>query len=234
MRFEDFSTKGNVGYSKELNPAAWEGDELKREVRVKLLTVAKIFIKYLEIPNFKFNDIILTGSMANYNWTKYSDFDLHIITDYSALECDDIAEAFYKAKKQIWNDAHDITIKGHEIEMYVEDSASPPVSQGIYSVLNKKWISKPSYKKPSINDDAVERKAKSIAQIIDKTIDRDSDPEELEQLISKIRHMRQSGLDKDGEFSTENLAFKILRNQGYIDKLYQAKDQAIDTTLSIK
>lgn len=234
MRFEDFSVKNNVGYNQKLNPAAWDGDELKLEVRVKLLTVSKIFIKYLEIPNFKFNDIILTGSMANYNWTKYSDFDLHIITDYSALECDDIAEAFYKAKKQIWNDAHDITIKGHEIEMYVEDSASPPVSQGIYSVLNKKWISKPSYKKPSINDDAVERKAKSIAQIIDKTIDRDSDPEELEQLISKIRHMRQSGLDKDGEFSTENLAFKILRNQGYIDKLYQAKDQAIDTTLSIK
>lgn len=234
MRFEDLSADKNIGYHKHLNPIAWEGKNLKLEVRVKLLTVAKLFIKYLEIPNFELDDIVLTGSMANFNWTKYSDFDLHVVTDYSALECDDIAEAFYKAKKQIWNDSHDITIRGHEIEMYIEDTASPPVSQGIYSVLNGQWIARPTYRRPSINDDAVTKKAETIAQIIDKTIEKDTGHKDLEQLISKIRHMRQSGLDKSGEFSTENLAFKILRNQGYIEKLYNAKDRAIDTSLSIK
>jgi hypothetical protein len=234
MRFEDLSTSANIGYHTELNPAAWNNDELKLEVRVKLLTIAKLFVKYLEIPNFQVNDVVLTGSMSNYNWTKYSDFDLHVITDYDALECDDIAEAFYRAKKQIWNDAHDITINGHEVELYIEDSATPPVSQGIYSILQGKWLSKPAYRKPSINDDAVTKRATVIAQIIDKTISDSPTPHDLEQLAGKIKHMRQSGLAKDGEFSTENLAFKILRNQGYIDKLHQAKNQAIDSQLSIK
>ena len=145
MRFEDLSTKANIGYHKQLNPAAWDGDSLHRQVRLRLLTIAKIFVKYLEIPNFKVEDVVLTGSMSNYNWTKFSDFDLHIVTDYAALECDDIAEAFYKAKKRIWNDQHDITINGHEVEMYVEDSATPPVSQGIFSILNNQWVSKPTF-----------------------------------------------------------------------------------------
>ena len=140
MRFEDLSTKANIGYHKQLNPAAWKDGSLHREVRLRLLTIAKIFVKYLEIPNFKVEDVVLTGSMANFNWTKFSDFDLHIVTDYDSLECDDIAEAFYNAKKRIWNDEHNITINGHEVEMYIEDSATPPVSQGIFSILNNSII----------------------------------------------------------------------------------------------
>lgn len=233
MRFEDLSAKANVRYHTELNPVAWNDSELKLEVRVKLLTIAKLFVKYLEIPNFKVEDIVLTGSMVNFNWTKYSDFDLHVITDYSALQCDDIAEAFYRAKKQIWNDAHDITIGGHEVEMYVEDSATPPVSQGVYSVLSGQWLSKPVYKQPSINDQAVTQKATVLAQIIDRAVSSDPDPKELEKIAEKIKHMRRAGLDQGGEFSVENLAFKVLRNQGYIDKLHDAKNQAMDKALSL-
>jgi len=233
MRFEDLSAKSNISYHSELNPAAWEGDKLKLEVRVKLLAIAKLFIKYLDIPNFETIDIVLTGSMANYNWTKYSDFDLHIITDYSNLECDDIAEEFYRAKKQLWNAAHDITINGHEVELYVEDSKTPPVSQGVYSVLNGKWINKPTYKIPSINDRVVTQKARILANIIDRTINSNTTVDELEKISNKIKQMRRSGLDKGGEFSIENLAFKILRNQGYIDKLRNAKNRIFDKELSI-
>lgn len=232
MKFEELSTKGNVGYHKQLNPAAWENGALRREVRLRLLTIAKIFIKYLEIPNFKAEDIVLTGSMANFNWTKFSDFDLHIVTDYNALECDDLAEAFYNAKKRIWNDEHDITINGHEVEMYVEDSASPPVSQGIFSILKNEWISKPTYSPPKINDAAVSAKANALAQLISKSLDGNED--DLSTVIDKIYKMRQAGLDAHGEFSTENLAFKILRNQGYLDKLHRARTQAQDRRLSIK
>ena len=232
MRFEDLSAKANIGYHENLNPAAWDNGELHREVKLRLLTIAKIFIKYLEIPNFKTEDIVLTGSMANYNWTKFSDFDLHIVTDYDALECDDLAEAFYHAKKRIWNDQHDITINGHEVEMYVEDSASPPVSQGIFSILKNQWVSKPTYNPPKINDGAISAKANAIAQLIDKSLDGDED--DMAKVIDKIYQMRQAGLDKNGEFSTENLTFKVLRNQGYIDKLRKAQTQAQDRKLSIK
>ncbi len=232
MKFEELSTKGNIGYNKNLNPAAWDEDQLKREVRLRLLTIAKIFVKYLDIPNFKAEDVVLTGSMANYNWTKFSDFDLHIVTDYSALECDDLAETFYNAKKRIWNDEHDITINGHEVEMYVEDSATPPVSQGIFSILKNKWLSKPTYSPPKIDDSAVAAKANALAQLITKSLDGDED--DLTIVIDKIYKMRQAGLDANGEFSTENLAFKILRNQGYLDKLHRARTQAQDRRLSIK
>lgn len=229
---DKFSTKHNVGYHEELNPAAWDSDAMKKEVRLKLLQIAKVFIEYLEIPNFKPIDIVLTGSLANYNWTQYSDFDLHVITDYDTLECDDIAEAFYQAKKRIWNDEHDITINGHEVELYVEDVNRPPVSQGIFSVLNNKWIKQPDYNPPKINDTAVEYKASALAQLIDKSLG--GDPEDLSRVLAKVYKMRQAGLDAGGEFSTENLAFKVLRNQGYIDKLKKAKAQAQDRLLSLK
>ncbi len=103
MRAGDF-VAGNVAYNEQLSPLAWEGNELRLPVRVALLKAAKFFTDYLDIPNFRVIDVVLTGSMANYNYTKYSDFDLHVITRYSDLECDDLAEAFYRAKKSIWND----------------------------------------------------------------------------------------------------------------------------------
>lgn len=233
MRFEDLTAKANIGYHDNLNPAAWDGDQLKREVRLKLLMIAKVFIKYLDIPNFKVEDVVLTGSMANFNWTKYSDFDLHVVTDYDTLECDDLAEAFYNAKKKLWNIEHDITINEHEVEMYVEDNDQPAISQGSFSILKNEWINKPEYNPPKIDDSAVTSKAMSIAQIIDKVISK-NDEDALSKVIEKIYKMRQSGLDDEGEFSTENLAFKVLRNQGYLDKLHKARTAIQDHRLSIK
>lgn len=231
---EDLSAKSNISYHDTLNPAGWEGEEMIPEVRKRLLEIAKVFISYLEIENFKLKDVVLTGSNANYNWTQYSDFDVHVVTDYKKLNCDDIAEAFYNAKKKIWNDAHDITVNGHDVEMYVEDAASPPVSQGMYSLITGEWLSKPTFDPPKINDSAVTAKAKSFAQLIDKSINKRESSADLEALQQKIRNMRRAGLDEAGEFSTENLAYKVLRNQGYLDKLHNAIHSAQDRELSIK
>ena len=109
----------NIAYNKTLAPEAFRGVNLRSEVRYKLLQSAQQFIDYLEIPNFKLLDVILTGSMANFNYTKFSDFDVHIVTRYRDLDCDDLAEAFYLAKKKIWNDDHDVIVRGHEVELYV-------------------------------------------------------------------------------------------------------------------
>lgn len=230
MRHSDIVTD-NVAYHNELSPVAWDGDQLKLEVEVSLLRAAKFFVEYLEIPDFRIIDIVLTGSMANYNYTRHSDFDLHVVTRYSDLECDDLAEAFYRAKKSIWNDAHDITINGHEVELYVEDVEEPPVSAGMYSLLQDRWIMTPEYRPPSINDSAIKLKVQDLIKQINVAVDRADDPNDIKRIIDKIRKMRRSGLDSEGEFGVENLTFKILRNLGYIDKLtaqfHYQQDQAI-------
>jgi deoxyribodipyrimidine photolyase len=233
MRAKDF-VRNNVAYHKELNPVAWEGSEMIPEVRDRLLEIADRFVSYLEIPNFTVEDIVLTGSNANYNWTKFSDFDIHVVTNYSDLQCDDLAEAFYRAKKKIWNDEHDITIYGYDTELYVEDVKQPPVSEGVYSILNDHWLSTPKYHQPTIDSPAVNAKVADLKKQIESAITTADDPMDLKRLSEKIRKMRQAGLDQGGEFSVENLAFKVLRNMKYLDKLSKAFHQQQDDQLSLK
>jgi hypothetical protein len=230
MRARDL-TKGSIAYHDTLNQDVWKGHELRIDVRYKLLEIAKRFIEYLEVPNFKLEDIILRGSLVNYNYTQYSDFDLHVVTDFSTLDCD-ITEAFYLAKKKIWNDEHDITIKGHEVELYVEDRAAKNVSEGTYSVLDADWLRIPKYQQPDINDRAVSAKARDLIAQINRAVKQGS-IEDITRLQDKIRLMRQAGLDRGGEFSTENLAYKIIRNKKFLDKLYKTKNQRFDQELSL-
>jgi hypothetical protein len=230
MKAQEF-VQTNVAYHNELNPVAWQGTNLKLEVRYKLLSAAKVFIDYLEVPGFQVLDVVLTGSMANYNYTKFSDFDVHVVTKYADLQCDNLAKAFYTAKKQIWNDAHNISIKGHEVELYVEDIEEPPVSGGVFGLLDNKWLTKPSYNPPQINNSAVNAKVRDLITQIQYAIQGDST--DIKHVMDKIKHMRRAGLDKNGEFSVENLAFKILRNEGYIEKLYNAFTQRQDSELSL-
>jgi len=233
MRARDF-VKRNIAYHQQLNPVAWRGNDLRPEVREHLLKIAEIFEHYLEIPNFEVQDIVLTGSMANYNYTQYSDFDLHVVTNYNDLQCDDVAEALYRAKKDIWNNQHDISIRGHEVELYIEDTATPPVSGGVYSLLNDAWIKEPEYNPPTINNTAVNAKVTDLIKQITVAIATADDPADLKRIRDRLRIMRRSGLDREGEFGVENLAFKILRNQGYLDQLNQAYLNQQDSALSLK
>ena len=213
--------KNNVEYHRELNPRVWDGTHLQPEVRLALLRIAKTFISYLELPGFKLEDIVLTGSNANYNYTDYSDFDIHIVSRYSDLDSDSIVEAFYQAKKKIWNDQHDIRVHGYETELYVEDIDHPPVAGEVYSLLNDEWIKRPKYNPPDIDDSAVNAKVRDLMRHINDAISSDN-TEHIKRIIDKISAMRKAGLARAGEFSTENLAFKILRNIGYIEKIHKA------------
>jgi hypothetical protein len=226
--------KQNVQYHDELNPFVWTIDnEMIPEVRQRLLEIAKTFVKYLDIPNFDTKDIVLTGSMANYNWTTFSDFDLHIITDYADLECDNLSEPFYRAKKEIWNDRHNIKIHGYDVELYVEDIDEPPVSTGVFSVLNNQWIKKPKFVKPEISDSAINSKVSDLIDQIKNALRSPNRIEEIQNIKDKLRKMRRAGLDTAGEFSVENLSYKILRNMGLLDKLNQIQTKQQDKALSI-
>jgi len=221
MRAQDF-VRGNIAYHSELNPATWTDNQMRPEVRDRLMAIAGTFVDYLEIPNFEVLDIVLTGSMSNYNWTRFSDFDLHVVTDYSNLQCDDLAEALYQAKKKIWNDAHNIRIRGHEVELYVEDIKQPPVSQGVFSVRDNRWLQVPKYIQPKISTGAVNHKVQDLLVQIKHALETADDSQDIKRITDKLRKMRRAGLDTGGEFSVENLAFKVIRNLGYLDRLSQA------------
>lgn len=226
--------QSSVQYHDTLNQQVWDNEnQMLPEVREKLIEIADRFVEYLDIDEFNIEDIVLAGSMANYNYTHFSDFDLHVVTKYSDLECDNLAEKFYKAKKQLWNDSHDITIHDHDVELYVEDVLEPPNSLGIYSIMNDEWVSLPHHEPPIFDYNSVAVKAKNLANDISEMLRSDPTPEGFKKFLEKLVKFRKSGLEAGGEFSTENLAFKVLRNSGQLDRLRQAYSSVIDKNLSI-
>jgi hypothetical protein len=49
----------------------------------------------------------------------------------------------------------------------------------------------------------------------------------------KIKRMRRGGLQRGGVYSTENLAFKVLRRGGYMGKLLDSVGTAYDAQRSL-
>ena len=56
----------------------------------------------------------------------------------------------------------------------------------------------------------------------------------LKTLKDKLKKYRQSGLEKEGELSYENLVFKFLRRSGHIGDLFDALNKRLDKELSIE
>ena len=209
--------------------------KLTSVIRNKLLDIAYEFIDYLGIP-IDVLDITMTGSYANYNYTPFSDIDLHIIVNYEELtDIEDLAMEFFKAKKNFWNDRHDIKVKGVEIELYAQDISEVHSSTGVYSVKNNKWLVKPKKFKTKIDENSIYNKFKKIEKEILKVLE-DADSKDNEKMVTKfiekIRKMRKSGLEKSGELAEENLVYKIIRDKGYLQKLYDLKTDLFDRNLS--
>lgn len=228
----------SIQYHDELNPLIWqENGLLKEDVREVLLKNAKRFIEFSNLENLKFEDIILTGSMANYNYNEDSDLDIHIILDYNQIsENEDFADEFLRMKKSIWNDRYLIQVKGHEVEMYYQNADEPHYSTGTFSLMNNKWINEPTKKIIDVNVEAIKEKGGQLMYEIDDLadiIDSEDFLEKYNTLKDKIKKMRQSGLETGGEFSTENLTFKVLRNNGYLGKLINLKEDYLTKELSL-
>jgi len=207
----------------ELNPKLWVDDTLRNDLRKGFLKIAHHFYEFLEI-DVPIQDIVLIGSNANYNWTKYSDIDLHVIVNY--LEIGDnlyLVQNYLHAKKSVWNSNYPLTFKGMNIELYAQDSNDNLHSTvGIYSILNGAWIQKPNSKIISIDDDAITQKTIPYEYEIDSLSKNDPKLEfKIKDLLLRLRNLRQSGLEAEGEYSLENLAYKHLRNSGHLERLKQ-------------
>jgi hypothetical protein len=214
-----------------------DGHRLDNEARGMLLKIATDFVTNLKKDyelDIKIHDVVIIGSIANYNWTDYSDVDLHIITDYSDLDMTpDDAQTLFDAIKVNWNNKHDIKIKGHDVEIYIQDKTHKPVSTAEYSVLNNKWIKEPTKEDPKFNKELIKKKYKEYKKKINSLI-KDHDENGLKKLLEKLYNYRQAGLDRGGELSEENIVFKILRAHGHLDKLKNSISKIYDKKMSVK
>lgn len=228
-----------------LNPSVWDVDgndepKLKSEIRKRLLEIAYEFIDFLDV-DIVVTDIILTGSLSNYNWSKYSDFDLHIVANFQQYPENQVElyEKLFNLKKMLFNQKHDITIKGFEVELYVQNETESHFSSGVYSILFNEWSNKPKKENVVIDKSLLKEKSKQWMNIIDELIDniKDEDVDSAKKMINKykekLKKYRTCGLEKNGEYSTENLVFKILRRNGYIEKLHNLTTDIIDNKLSM-
>lgn len=228
-------------YNRILNPDFWQNGQFDPATRTKLLQIAHDFYADLKI-DAPIVDIHLTGSMANYNWSDTSDLDVHVHVDFT--EVDDNVELVQKAlegQKFVWNLRHPVSIKGHDVELYIQDKKKHTISSGIYSLLKDEWISKPVYDPPTVDMHYVADKVESYKNEIEELgkMLGANDVEDARLIFDrakvlkkKISSTRDASLQKEGEFSIENLVFKELRNQGYIGKLIKLQAKAYSAIYS--
>lgn len=224
-------------YHDKLNPNLWADTVLDEAVRNRLLEIANLFIDFLKIPKRAVKDIILTGSSVNYNWTPFSDIDLHVVIDKTKISItpSEFLDDYLQMKRKIFNDRHDIRIRGMEVELYPQDKNEVNVSSGFYSLSKNKWIKFPRMENPSVDDFAVKSKVAAIMNSIDDIMDSGcTDSADADEIREKITNMRRTGLATHGEYSVENLAFKTLRNNGYIEKIMRCSEQAVDKKYSLE
>ena len=143
-----------------LSEKLWvDENTLDPEVLIKLTQIAKDFLVDLELEASAWK-LILTGSMANYNWSRFSDIDLHILIPFNEIDENyDLVREFFNAKQSNWNKKHNIFVKGHEVEIYVQDENESHFSTGVYSVTDDRWLTKPKRVPPQFDKSTIRMKA---------------------------------------------------------------------------
>jgi len=230
---ESFKMSDAVKFHKELNPQLWEDEKLDPEVRDQLLLIAEDFVEYLGISNLKIKDVTISGSNAAYSYTPHSDLDLHILVDFNELPNNEVYQELFTAKKTLYNDAHDITVHGVPVELYVQDTNQPVQSLGEYSIVHDKWIRIPKKRRANFDQAATKAKYEKLGDLIELAL-KSRDPKRVADTIALVKRYRKSGLDKHGEFGPENLAYKAVRKQGLVQDLYDLKSQLNGEKLSIE
>ena len=240
IKNQKFTNSGLLVPKNTLNPKIWTDMEIDPEVQSQLKAIAEDILENIEI-SAKIKDIIITGSSASYNWHKFSDIDLHILLDFKEID-----ENFELVKRMLdqtrinWNKTHNIFIRGHEVELYFQDINETHKASGIWSILKDEWSKKPIKKDIDLDLDTAEKKAEALVKSIDyvaETFDAGDNIDAYDyasKIKKKIANMRKSGLDREGIYSPENLAFKMLRNANYLEKLSDIKTSSYDKMMSIQ
>ena len=242
----NIDSKFNTGLLKPKNslfPKFWKNgikSQLNTLVARKLVAISDKVIKSLDLDH-DVEDVVITGSISSYNWHENSDIDLHIMLDFEKIDKNfDLVKRMLDQTRINWNKKHDIRIAGKEVEIYFQHYTEPHEANGIWSLHYEKWLALPVKLDPEIDLVNTEKKAESIATCIEHCEELFQDGKYKEayefsiKLKKKISRMRQSGLDKEGIYSPENLAFKMLRNADYLGKLNSLKISSYDRMMSLK
>jgi|JI10StandDraft_1071094.scaffolds.fasta_scaffold287701_2 predicted nucleotidyltransferase len=224
-----------IEYHQELCPQIWKGQALHEEIHKKLMAIANDFTASLKLT-VPVIDVQLTGSLANYNWTKKSDLDVHIIIDFSQVDTNvALVRTAMDGQRFLWNERHNVAIEGHEVECYVQDVRAQHTSSGLFSLLSNKWIILPVNNPPQVDEKDVREKTrvfKSELKEIKSKLKTSTGEKAIalfdytKRLKNKLMSDRQEGLTRDGEFSVENLVFKKLRNDGTLEQLIHSMSKA--------
>ncbi len=230
MRLRELHERSDIiTVNRRLNPKIWDGEELDPAVAQKLKEIALAFEEFNGV-DLDVVDYTITGSNANYTWTEHSDLDLHIIVKGAVSDND---RELFNAKKALWGEQHNITIKGLPVECYVQGQQEEHHSTGVYSIAGNQWLVEPKKIKPEVDDSAVERKKDAVIHDIETAL-LSKDLTKLRAVKEKITKMRKAGLERAGEWSVENLVFKILRNLGLIDQIADKIRELEDQELSLE
>lgn len=222
-----------------LYPKFWKNNNLNPIVARKLMKIADDIIDSLDL-GVEVEDVIITGSLASYNWHELSDIDLHIMLDFEKIDDNfDLVKRMLDQIRINWNKKHNILIDGKEVELYFQHYTEPHEANGIWSLELEKWLAEPVRLNPEIDIITTEKKAEAIARQIEHLFgmfQKEKFKETYEyadKVKIKIARMRQLGLSDQGIYSPENLAFKMLRNAGYLEKLSALKIEAYDRMMSL-
>lgn len=230
---DSFKMSDAITFHDKLNPKLFRGTHLQSDVSDQLKVIAQDFLQELGIKGLDVKDITISGSNAAYSYTPNSDLDLHILVDLSQYPDDEIYQELFHAKKTIYNDSHNIKVHGIPVELYVQDSNEPVISLGEYSILKDKWLRIPTKRRSNLDQTATKQKYEKLLKLAEYAL-KSKKLGKVKQVLQTIKRYRQAGLDKGGEFGPENLAFKALRSQGIITKLYDLRDKLHSQHLSIE
>lgn len=212
--------------------------KMDSEVRSHLLEIAELFIESANVEPIDVHDIVVIGSICNYNWSTYSDIDLHIVIDKTKLgDNQELVDEFLKAKKDTFSNVHELKIHGFDVELYFQGVDEEIESKGIYSVLFNKWITEPSRDKNEFDKSAILKKVKyyyNLFNEIKDLSDVDAKVKAIDHLKDKIKKYRKAGLEKNGEMGVENMVFKYLRRVGFIEEINNTKFELLDKKLSLE
>nr|DAH28110.1 MAG TPA: bacterial toxin [Caudoviricetes sp.] len=228
------SLEENFEFNLQLNPSLFDGDKLKVDVRNALLKIADTFVDDLKSNDIPLNvvDYWLLGSNAAYNYNEKSDIDIHIIVNNEGIECDkNILNLLYNYAKSSFNNNHDIKVKGHEVELYIEGIDSTAASNGIYSLKFDLWVKKPY---PPDLEFSFDPNSSEIYIELKNSLDSLETKEDLKDFIDGLYLIRKSSLAKDGELGEGNLIFKQLRNEGVLDELKTRLNKLEDQELTLE
>jgi hypothetical protein len=221
-------------YNKTLCPDLWDSyQHLDPRVRVNLLRIAYDFYKKTKF-SAPIVDVWLMGSIANYNWTPESDVDVHIIIDFSALKMPpETASKVAKSAGASWNKEHNITVKGHKVELNIQSAkAEKPYVTGIYSLVKDEWIKRPCPINPNINKPLIQQKYSEMKKYVGFAI-QSGNREEMKKAKDYLDDYRQYGLDTGGELSVENIVYKILRYKGLVKLLKDTITKTYDKEMTV-